>query len=66
MRHRKWGMAGLALMALAVLVARPASADVRLMMHRINDPAPQQISAAVDLGLVAFSLLITWSTKRFR
>lgn len=65
MQRRKWGMIGLALVALAVFAARPASADLRVLMHHSGDPAPHQISAVVDLGVVALSLLITWSTKRF-
>ncbi|SFJ30150.1 hypothetical protein SAMN03159338_1341 [Sphingomonas sp. NFR04] len=49
--------------ALVVAIARPSPprADFELLMHRVGDTAPQQVHAAVDLGVLAISVLVTWS-----
>lgn len=64
MRNRRMMFALLALTLLVVAVRHP-TADLRVITHRASDPAPQQVHAAVDLGVMAFSLLITWTAKRF-
>jgi len=63
MRDRRviGAMAVLALLAVAV---RHPTADIRLVTHDRGDPAPHRIQAAVDLGLVGFSFLYTWTVKR--
>ncbi|WP_313537169.1 hypothetical protein [Sphingomonas sp.] len=50
---------------LVVAIARPAPphADFALLMHRVGDTAPQQVHAAVDLGVLAVSVLVTWSGR---
>jgi len=57
---------GLILMAAAVLLlaARHPSADIRILTHDHADRAPHRLQAAFDLGLVAVSVLITWTTRR--
>ena len=62
MRHRHFAAAGLAALLL-IVAARHPSADVRILTHDTGDLAPHQIKAALDLGLVSVSLLITWTGK---
>ena len=64
MRNRGIGL-GFCTALLLVLAARHPSADIRILTHDESDRAPHRIQAAVDLGLVAVSVLITWTTKRF-
>ncbi len=64
MRMRRSAIAVIALL-LAVTAVRHPSADIRVITHQVGDPAPRQVTAAIDLGVMAFSLLITWTGKRF-
>ncbi|MFA6122279.1 hypothetical protein [Sphingomonas sp.] len=50
-------LAGLAVIALA----RHPTADIKILTHDATDRAPHQIRAALDLGLVAVSVLVTWT-----
>ena len=63
MRNRRMtvAIAGLMLVALA---ARHPSADIRVITHEASDRTPHQVQAAVDLGIMAFSVLVTWTGKR--
>lgn len=63
MRRRSLIVAGSAL-ALLVVAARHPSADIRIMTHDAADLSPHRISAVVDLGIVAVSVLVTWTGKR--
>lgn len=65
MRMRRSAIAVIALLLLAVTAVRHPSADIRVITHQVGDPAPRQVTAAIDLGVMAFSLLITWTGKRF-
>jgi hypothetical protein len=48
--------------ALALLSFMPdRRADIAISVQRPDDLAPQQVKAVVDLGLVAVSVLVTWS-----
>jgi hypothetical protein len=50
------------LLALAAVVAlRHPTADIRVLTHDAGDPAPARMQAAVDLGLMGVSVLVTWS-----
>jgi len=60
MRERRIGLAIIAVMLLC-LVARHPSADIRIATQDSSDPAPHHVQAAIDLGIVAVSLLWTWS-----
>lgn len=64
MRNRRIGL-GIAAAALLIMAARHPSADIRILTHDRTDLAPQRIQAAIDLGWVAVSVLITWTGKRF-
>lgn len=51
--------------ALVVFVVRPPRphADFEILTHRAGDTAPQQVHAAIDLGILAISVLVTWSRQ---
>lgn len=53
-------MAMLAALALVALVRHP-TADIKIMTHDAGDPAPHQMQAAIDMGLFAIKLLVTWT-----
>lgn len=53
----------LGVLALAVMLVRHPSANIRIITHDIADPAPRKVEAAVDMGLFALSLLVTWTAK---
>lgn len=62
MRYRRVALiAGAAL--LTVMAARHPSADLQLTLQEPADPAPHRVQAAVDLGIMTFSLLITWTGR---
>lgn len=50
--------------ALAFVAVKQPSADIRIVTHDLKDPAPHQVKAAVDLGLMAVSVLVTWTGQR--
>lgn len=60
MRHCRIGLIVAAAMLFA-LAARPPSADIRILTHDQADRSPHRIQAALDLGLVAVSVLVTWT-----
>ena len=53
------GVAALLLISLAT----DRRADFSLAMQRQGDVSPQKVEAVVDLGLVAISVLVTWSRR---
>lgn len=57
-------MVAIGILALAVVLVRPPSADIRIMAHDAGDPSPRRIEAAVDLGLIALSVIVTWTQAR--
>jgi hypothetical protein len=62
MRDRRIGLAIIAVLLLC-LAARHPSANIRIATEDYRDPAPHRVQAAVDLGVVAVSLLWTWSGR---
>ncbi len=64
MRNRRIVLAGCALLLVAMSVRHP-SADIRVITHEVGDPTPREVRAAFDIGLVAISVLVTWTSKRF-
>lgn len=62
MRRKTVGYAALALM-LGTLVVRHPSADIRILTHEASDQSPARVQAAVDLGVMAVSLLVTWTRR---
>lgn len=63
MRRRPLLIAASGLLLLA-MVARHPSADIRVIMHDAADRSPHQVRAAVDLGVMAITILVTWTSKR--
>ena len=60
MRGRRAGLVvGLAL--LLALATRHPSADIRILTHDTTDLSPHRLQAAVDVGLMAVNVLVTWS-----
>lgn len=51
------------LLVLVAMMVRHPTADIRIITHDIADPAPHKIEAAVDLGVFAVSLLVTWTAR---
>lgn len=54
--------------ALVIAVVHPSRphADLEILTHRAGDTAPQQVHAAIDLGILAISVLVTWSRQLAR
>ena len=62
MRNRRIMLGIVAALALVVAVRHP-SADIRILTHDAADPMPHRIKAALDLGVVGISVLVTWTGK---
>lgn len=56
-------MVGIVAAGVLIAVARHPNADIQILTHDSTDPAPHKIKAAIDLGLVGISLLVTWTGK---
>lgn len=63
MRNRRMTVVLLAALVLAFAAVRHPSADIRILTHDVGDRSPVRVQAAIDLGVVAVSVLVTW-TKR--
>jgi hypothetical protein len=60
-RKRKIAIAAVAALALLTLATRHPHADIEILTHRAGDLSPQKVEAAIDLGVFAVSVLVTWS-----
>ena len=49
-----------------VAVARPMSAEVRVLTHDATDITPHRVQTALNLGVVALDVLVTWSDSKLR
>lgn len=49
---------------LVALAWQTPTASLEIQMHDVADVAPKKVEAALDLGIAAFSLLITWTASR--
>lgn len=63
MRDKRIGMI-VAAGALLLLAVRHPSADIRIQTQDLSDPAPHRVQAAVDLGVAAVSVMVSWSGRR--
>ncbi|MDG2535004.1 hypothetical protein P6144_15195 [Sphingomonas sp. HITSZ_GF] len=62
-RARKIAFGALAAMALIPLASADRQANLHINMERPGDAAPQRLEAAFHFGLVAVSVLVTWSKR---
>lgn len=62
MRDRRIMVGLIALVAL-IAAARHPTADIRILTHDVTDPAPHRVKAAIDLGLVGLTVLVTWTGR---
>lgn len=62
--RRKWLLAIAAILLLAGIFRHP-SADINILTHDAGDPAPHHVRAAIDLGVAAISVLVTWTGSEF-
>lgn len=60
MRNRRI-MVGIVAAVALIAIARHPSADIQILTHDSTDPTPHQVKAAIDLGLVGVSVLVTWT-----
>lgn len=66
-RSRWWaGVAVIGAIAFFALRVERPHADLRILTHRVGDTAPQQVQAAIDVGIVAVSVIVTWSRELAR
>ena len=64
-RDRKLVIAASAALLAVLAVAAPhPSAKIEILTHDTADTTPHRVKAAVDLGIVAISVLVTWTAKR--
>jgi len=61
--HNRRFALGLAAAALLILAARHPSASINILTHDQSDRTPHRMQAALDTGLFAISLLVTWTAK---
>jgi hypothetical protein len=65
MHKRRFVVGALAVVLLAGAYAAPGPrADIHILTAEKSDANPQRLQAAVDMGWMAISVLVTW-TKRF-
>ena len=60
-RRIRIAAAGIAALALFAIVSPHNRADIRILTHDKSDHDPVTMRAAVDLGLVAVSIVVTWT-----
>jgi hypothetical protein len=63
MRNRRIALLA-ALALLMVTAVRHPSAELRIQLHDPADIAPHRVQAAVELGVIAVSVLVTWTSHR--
>lgn len=50
----------------AMLAFQTPTAELRIQLHDVADVTPRKVEAAVDLGIAAVSVLVTWTAKAAR
>lgn len=56
-------LAGAVALALFAVVSPHNRADIRILTHDKSDMSPHKLQAAIDIGLIAISVLVTWTAK---
>ncbi len=59
---RKVGLVAGSALVIALAWQTP-TASLEIQTHDVTDVAPKKMEAALDLGIAAFSLLITWTQR---
>lgn len=62
-KRRLIALIGAAALLITGMVHRP-SANIQILAHDSADLSPHKIQAALDLGVMAVNILITWTTHR--
>lgn len=62
-RARRNAFGALALLALIAFASSDRRADIEIRMQRVGDLSPERIEAVLDIGIVAISVLVTWSRR---
>lgn len=60
---RRIALAGGAAALLTLSAMHHPSANIRIITHDVTDTAPRKIQAALDVGVMAVSVLYTWTAK---
>ncbi|USU06739.1 hypothetical protein NF700_07590 [Sphingomonadaceae bacterium OTU29MARTA1] len=60
--RRKLAIAALAVVT--IVAVRHPTPNIRLLTHDVGDTQPHRVQAAIDLGLMGFSVLYTWTARR--
>jgi hypothetical protein len=63
---RRVALAGGGAALLALTAMSPHTAKIQIITHDVTDTAPRKFQAAIDLGVMAVSVLYTWTAKRAR
>lgn len=53
----------MAALALFACLSPHNRADIRILTHDQSDQNPHQLKAAIDIGFLAVSVLITWTER---
>jgi hypothetical protein len=56
----------LGVLALVAVAAPHPSADIRIETHAAPDIVPTRVQAALDVGLMSVSVLVTWTEGSLR
>jgi len=65
-RRTRIVIAAIAALALFAMISPNNRADIRILTHEKGDLSPHKMQAAIDIGLVAISILYTWTDKLAR
>jgi hypothetical protein len=49
--------------AVALLATQSPTASIRIETHDVTDLTPRRIQAAIDVGVLAVNVLVTWSER---
>lgn len=63
---RRIALAGGGAALLALTAMSPHTADIRIITHDVTDTTPRKFQAALDFGVMAVSVLYTWTAERAR
>ena len=65
-RRTRIVIAAIAALALFAVISPSNRAEIRILTHEKDDLSPHKMQAAIDIGLVAISILYTWTDKLSR